>query len=94
MELTLAEKPIVALPAGTVTLAGTFRLAVLLARPTGKPTVGAEPLNETVQAILPEPMMVPGEQANPVKPTDCEAAVRETVDDFTMPFADAVIVAD
>ena len=54
-EAAVAEKATVRDPAGTVTLAGTVRLALLLERATGKPPIGLAALNEIVQATLPEP---------------------------------------
>ena len=54
--------PAVATPAGTVTLAGTVALVLLLLSATAKPPVGATALNVTVQAEDPGAFTVPGEQ--------------------------------
>jgi hypothetical protein len=65
-DAALAGKDFVVEPPGTVTLAGTVRLALLLESATGKPAVRAWPLSETVQEMLPATLMLPGEQVKPV----------------------------
>jgi len=60
--LTGAVRPALFDPAGTVTLAGTTRLAELLARLTARPPAAAGPLSITVQDTLPEPTTVAGLQ--------------------------------
>jgi hypothetical protein len=60
--LTGAVKPALFDPAGTVTLAGTTRLAELLARVTARPPAGATALSVTVQETLPAPTTVAGLQ--------------------------------
>jgi hypothetical protein len=60
-----AGKAAVLAPLGTVTLAGTVRLALLLESATGKPAAGAALLKDTVQAMVPVPVTVAGEQARP-----------------------------
>ena len=60
--LTGAVKPALFDPAGTVTLAGTTRLAELLARVTARPPAGAKPLSVTVQVTLPAPTIAAGMQ--------------------------------
>jgi hypothetical protein len=54
--------PTVATPAGTVTLAGTVALTLLLLRATARPPTGATALNVTVQAEDPGAFTVPGVQ--------------------------------
>ena len=54
--------PAVATPAGTVTLAGTVALVLLLLSATAKPPAGATALSVTVQAEDPGAFTVPGEQ--------------------------------
>jgi hypothetical protein len=60
--LTGAVNPALFDPAGTVTLAGTTRLAELLARLTARPPAGATALSVTVQETLPAPTTVAGLQ--------------------------------
>jgi hypothetical protein len=60
--LTGAVKPAPLDPAGTVTLAGTTRLAELLARLTARPPAPVKPFSVTVQATLPAPTSVAGLQ--------------------------------
>jgi hypothetical protein len=60
--LTVPVKPALLDPAGTVTLAGTTRLAELLARLTPRPPAGAGPLSVTVQETLPAPATAAGLQ--------------------------------
>jgi hypothetical protein len=62
--VTGAAKVTLAEPAGTVTLAGTARLALLLERLTGTPPAGAELFNETVHEMLPVPTIESGLHAN------------------------------
>jgi hypothetical protein len=57
-----AVKPALLDPAGTMTLAGTTRLAELLARLTAKPPARAGALSVTVQETLPAPTTVAGLQ--------------------------------
>jgi hypothetical protein len=54
--------PAVATPAGTVMLAGTVALALLLLSATDTPPVGATALSVTVQAEDPDAFTVLGEQ--------------------------------
>jgi hypothetical protein len=60
--LAVPVKPALLDPAGTVTLAGTTRLAELLARLTARPPTPARPFSETVQETLPEPITAAGLQ--------------------------------
>ena len=60
--LAVPVKPALLDPAATVTLAGTTRLAELLARLTARPPAAAGPLSITVQDTLPEPTTVAGLQ--------------------------------
>jgi hypothetical protein len=60
--LTVPVKPALLDPAGAVTLAGTTRLAELLARLTARPPARAGALSVTVQATLPAPATVAGLQ--------------------------------
>jgi hypothetical protein len=62
--------PAVATPAGTVTLAGTVALVLLLESATAKPPAGATALSVTVQAEDPGAFTVPGEQLKPLTVTD------------------------
>jgi hypothetical protein len=57
---TVAEKLTVFAPDGTVTLAGTVTLELLLARATTNPPVRAAPLSVTVQAEVPAAFTVVG----------------------------------
>ena len=68
--------PAVATPAGTVTLAGTVALVLLLLSVTAKPEAGATALNVTVQAEDPGAFTVVGEQ---IKPLTVTAAFTVTV---------------
>ena len=68
--------PTVATPAGTVTLAGTVALVLLLERATASPPAGATALNVTVQAEDPGAFTVVGEQ---IKPLTVTAAFTVTV---------------
>ena len=54
--------PAVDTPTGTVTLAGTVALALLLESATASPPTGATALNVTVQAEDPGAFTVVGEQ--------------------------------
>ena len=58
----MAVNPADATPAGTVTLAGTVALALLLLSVTARPPAGATPLSVTMQAEDPGAFTVPGEQ--------------------------------
>jgi siroheme synthase len=57
-----AVKPTLLDPAVTVTLAGTTRLAELLARLIAKPAAPATPFSVTVQETLPAPAIAAGLQ--------------------------------
>jgi hypothetical protein len=57
----------VAAPAGTLTDAGTARLALLLERATKAPLLGAAALRVAVQVALPGVFMVAGAQAKDVR---------------------------
>jgi hypothetical protein len=57
--------PVVA-AAATVTLAGTVRLALLLVKAMVAPPVGAGPLKEKAQALVPGPVKAIGAHARPV----------------------------
>jgi hypothetical protein len=61
--------PAAATPAGTVTLAGTVALALLLKSATAKPPAGATPVRVTVQAEDPGAFTVLGEQLKPLTVT-------------------------
>lgn len=52
----VAVKAAVVAEAATVTLEGTVRLALLLAKVTLDPPVGAAPLSVTVQVLVPAPV--------------------------------------
>jgi hypothetical protein len=54
---TVAVNEVVVAPEGTDTEAGTETAALLLARLTTNPVLGAAPLNETVQLSAPAPIM-------------------------------------
>ena len=58
--LTVPVKPALLYPAGTVTLAGTARLAELLARLIAKPAAPAKPFSVTVQETVAAPATVVG----------------------------------
>ena len=60
--LTMPVKLALLSPAATVTLAGTTRLAELLARLTVRPPATAKAFSETVQETLPEPAIAAGLQ--------------------------------
>ena len=55
-------------PAGTVTCAGGVALALLLARVTGVPPVGAAAFRFTVHDVLDPPIKVLGEQTTDKTP--------------------------
>ena len=57
-------------PAATVTLEGTVRLVLLLDSEIAKPPVGAAPLKETVQELVPGVLMVKGLQFKALKATE------------------------
>ena len=89
-DAVLAAKATVTEPAGTVTLAGTVRLALLLESVTGSPPAGAGALNETVQVTPVPAAMVAGVHVREegvgavtlsmaVWDTPAEAAARATV---------------
>jgi hypothetical protein len=54
---TVAVKPVLVAVAGTVTDAGTATAGLLLETLTTTPPVGAEPVNVTVHASVPDPVM-------------------------------------
>ncbi len=58
----MAVNPALADPDGTVTLAGTVTLPLLLDRPTENPPIGAAPLSVTVHEEDPGAFTLPGEQ--------------------------------
>jgi hypothetical protein len=87
--LTGAVKPALFDPAGTVTLAGTARLAELLVRLTARPPAGAKPLSVTVQETLPAPATITGLQDRAVT---CRGAINK-IDDVCVPLAVAVTTA-
>ena len=62
----MAEKPTLAAPAGTVTLAGTVALVLLLVTPTTNPPARAALLNVTVHAETPPALTVAGAQESPL----------------------------
>ena len=73
MELTcapVAVKVLEVCPAATVTLAGTVRLALLLASEIANPPEGAVPFNATVQELVPGVLIVKGLQFKVLKETD------------------------
>ena len=63
--LTFAVKPALVAFAGTISVDGTVTAALLLVIATLKPPLGAAPLNVTVQASVPEPVIeaLPHEKA-------------------------------
>jgi hypothetical protein len=56
---TVALNPALVAFAGTVTVAGTVTAALLLDTLTHRPPLGAAALSVTVQASVPDPVMVP-----------------------------------
>jgi len=88
--LTVPVKAALFDPAGTVTLAGTTRLAELLARVTARPPAGAKPLSVTVQETLPAPATVAGLQD---KADTCRGADNEIDEVWFVPLAAAVTTA-
>lgn len=56
---TVAVKPTLDAPPGTVTLAGTATAVLLLDRLTARPPVLAARVSVTVQASVPAPVIVP-----------------------------------
>ena len=60
---TEAENPALTAPAATVTLAGTVRYALLLAKETTNPPVSAAELNVTVHAETPAGVRLEGTHA-------------------------------
>jgi hypothetical protein len=85
-----AVKPALFDPAGTVTLAGTTRLAELLVRLTARPPAGAGPLSVTVQETLPAPTTVAGLQD---RADTCRGANNEIDEVWFVPLAAAVTTA-
>ena len=61
---TVAVKPMLVAPAGTVADAGTVTALLLLARLTASPPVPAAALSVTVQASVPAPVSEPWLQLN------------------------------
>jgi hypothetical protein len=55
-EATVDVNPALVAPAATVTVAGRVTAALLLARLTLRPPVGAAPVKVTVQTSLPDPV--------------------------------------
>jgi hypothetical protein len=80
-EATVAVKDAVEAPDATVTLAGIVTDVELLARATVCPPDGAAELNETVQAVVPEPVneAVPQDKPLTVTATVVPAPLRLTV---------------
>ena len=80
---TVALKVTVFAPEGTVTEAGTVTAALLLARLTTKPVLGAAALNETVHLSVPAPIMDelaqlrPDSEGVPFEPLPCSLVVEE-----------------
>jgi hypothetical protein len=66
----VAVKVLLVCPATTVTLEGTVRLALLLESATASPPIGAVPLNETVQELVPGVLIVALAQFKLLKETD------------------------
>ena len=62
---TVATNVALFAPDGTVTEAGTVMAALLLARVTARPALGADPVSVTVQLSTPEPIMEELAQLNP-----------------------------
>jgi hypothetical protein len=65
-EVTVAVKPALLAPAATVTEAGTVAAELVLARLTTNPPLAAEAFNDTVQALVPAPVMDDFEQESAV----------------------------
>jgi hypothetical protein len=63
---TEAENPALTAPETTVTLAGTVRYVLLLAKETTNPPVSATELNVTVHAETPEGVRLAGVHVRPV----------------------------
>jgi len=78
MAAVVAAKVADAAPAGTVTDAGTVRVALLLVRVMAAPPAGATPVSVTVQVELLELCRVAGRQ-------DSEATVGKTLPPVTIP---------
>lgn len=97
---TLAEKTILAAPAGTVTESGTVTARLLLARLTGSPPVSAAALSVTVQLSVPPPVIDPLVQLSalstgtpvPLRLTEVEAPVEELLAMVSWPVAAPVAV--
>ena len=66
---TVAVKAAVVTPDGTVTLAGTVALVLLLESITVKPAAGAAALSVTVQEDVPGAFTMPGAQLKPLTVT-------------------------
>jgi len=63
---TVAANPALVAPAGTSTEAGTATAVLLLLSPTDNPPLGAAPLNDTVHASVPAPVIEPFAQLIPL----------------------------
>ena len=74
---TVAVKPALIAFAGTVTAAGTTTAESLLDRLTLAPPLGAAALNVTVQASVPDPVIDPLLQENPLNAATAVAATPE-----------------
>jgi len=72
---TVAVKDAVVEPAATVTEAGATTAELLLAKVTATPPLGAAPVNATVQASLPAPVMELFVQVKELKPGGGGASV-------------------
>jgi hypothetical protein len=71
---TFATKLALALPAGTNTEIGTVTAALLLARATAKPPLGAAAVNVTLQVSVPAPVIDELAQLTPARETPAEVA--------------------
>lgn len=71
----VAGKPALVAPAGTVTRAGTATAALLLARLTSKPPLGAASLSVTAQGSLPDPVMEELAQESPLRTAGADVPV-------------------
>jgi hypothetical protein len=77
---TVAVKLAVVAPEATVTEAGTVTAALLLARPTANPPLGAATFSVTVQLSVPAPVIDPLLQVNPLSAGVPEPLRLTTVD--------------
>jgi hypothetical protein len=93
---TVALKPAVVAPAGTVTVAGTVTAVLLLVRPIANPPVAAAAFSVTVQLSVPAPVMELLVQVSavstgtpvPVMPTIEVVPVEELLLMFSVPVAE------